>query len=60
MIKDVIEFSANSLWPQIGLVILFACFIGIVIWTFTGKKQRFERERLLPLDDGEAEEEQKT
>lgn len=51
MIKDVIEFSANSIWPQIGLIIFMVCFIGVAIWTFTGKKKRFEREAMLPLDD---------
>ena len=55
MIKDVIEFSANSIWPQIGLIVFMVCFIGVVAWTVTGKKKRFEHESMLPLEEGATE-----
>jgi cbb3-type cytochrome oxidase subunit 3 len=52
MIKDVLEFSANSLWPQISLIIFVICFAAILIWTYRGRKDRFHYDAHLPLNDG--------
>jgi cbb3-type cytochrome oxidase subunit 3 len=55
MIKDVLTYAANSIWPQISLIIFVVCFIGILIWALTGKKERFRHESQLPLHDGTAD-----
>jgi len=36
----------------ISICILFACFIGTVIWAFTRKKHYLTRMSALPLNDG--------
>jgi len=51
MIHDVITRAANSLWPIISLIIFVLCFVGVLIWTYRGRKDRFVREAALPLDD---------
>ena len=55
MIQDVITRSANSLWPIIALIIFVLCFVGVLIWTYRGRKDRFKREAALPLDDSTSE-----
>ena len=42
---------------QIGVVLFFLLFLGIVYWTYRGRKNRFEHERNLPLKDGTQESE---
>jgi len=40
-------------WPEIALVIFFSVFVAIVIYVFFfRKKDSFEHQRNLPLDDG--------
>ena len=51
MIQDVITRAANSLWPQISLLILVLCFVGVMIWTYSGRKDRFREQAALPLND---------
>lgn len=53
MIKDVLEFAANSFWPQISLIVFIVCFGAILIWTYSGRKDRFHYDAALPLEDGE-------
>lgn len=50
MIHDVIS-SAAMIWPRIALILFFALFAGIVVWTVRGGRERFSRESRLPLDD---------
>lgn len=34
----------------------FACFIGIAVWAYAGRnRERFEKDALLPFQDGETE-----
>ena len=51
MIHDVLTRSANSLWPQIALIIFVLCFVGVIIWTYAGRKDRFQNQAALPLED---------
>ncbi len=51
MIQDVITRSVDSIWPVISLILFVVCFMGVFIWTYRGRKDRFRREASLPLDD---------
>ena len=51
MIQDVLTRAANSLWPQISLIIFVLCFLGVIIWTYAGHKHRFQYQAHMPLDD---------
>jgi len=51
MIQDVITRAANSLWPQISLLIFVLCFVAVLIWTYSGRKDRFREQAALPLND---------
>jgi len=51
MIKDFITQTANSIYAQIGLILFVLLFAGILIWTYSGKKDRFKHASRLPLDD---------
>ncbi|MFZ5433278.1 MAG: cbb3-type cytochrome oxidase subunit 3 [Calditrichota bacterium] len=55
MIHDAITYLGASLWAIVGLVLCFSVFVGIVIWTYRGRRDRFERESRLPLDDDHRE-----
>ena len=57
MIKDFITQTSDALFAQIGVVLFFLLFLGIVYWTYRGRKNRFEHERNLPLEDGTQESE---
>jgi len=57
MIKDFISQSGNAIFAQIGLVIFVLLFAAILIWTYKGRKDRFDHERHLPLEDGTNEQE---
>ncbi|MBU1637392.1 CcoQ/FixQ family Cbb3-type cytochrome c oxidase assembly chaperone [bacterium] len=52
MIRDFISQTSDAIFAQIGLIIFFLLFLGIVYWTYRGRKNRFDRERNLPLEDG--------
>jgi cbb3-type cytochrome oxidase subunit 3 len=52
MIRDVLQIAGETTWVQIGLILCFLLFIGIVVWTYLGRKNRYEHELNLPLDDG--------
>ncbi len=51
MLRDVLEHTANSAWPIISLIIFVVCFLGVVWWTYSGRRDRFQRDSRLPLDD---------
>ena len=55
MIQDVITRAADSLWSQISLVIFVLCFVGVMIWTYSGRKDRFREQAALPLNDVSSE-----
>jgi cbb3-type cytochrome oxidase subunit 3 len=53
MIHDLLSAVTHSMWSDIMLVVLVIVFGGIVYWTFSGGRHRFDRESRLPLDDHE-------
>ena len=52
MIMDVLGFVGATLWARVGLVFFLLLFIGIVIWTYRGGRDRFRRQSHLPFDEG--------
>lgn len=52
MIRDLIG-RGDGLFSSLALLLMIAAFAGVVIWTYTGKKNRFEEESNLPLDDSD-------
>lgn len=50
MIADVLS-QAGAAWQTLTLILFFAAFAGIVIWTYRGRSDRFARESRLPLED---------
>jgi cbb3-type cytochrome oxidase subunit 3 len=52
MIRDILRFAGETSWVQIGLVICLLAFLAIVVFTYMGRKNRYEHERHLPLEDG--------
>lgn len=55
MIRDVMEHAGQTTWPIVALLIMLAAFTVILLWTFSGKKNRFEHDSRLPLDDDDHE-----
>lgn len=53
MIYDVVSHAGNTLWPSVALVLFFLVFVGVVIRTYRGRRDRFDSISRLPLDDGE-------
>ncbi|MBU0509118.1 cbb3-type cytochrome c oxidase subunit 3 [bacterium] len=53
MIKDVITNLGEAIGPLIGLVLFFVVFIGVIVWTYRGRKDRFDYPSRLPLDNGD-------
>lgn len=51
MLRDLISNAGTSIWSIVSLIIMFVAFAGVLWWTFTGKKNRFEDESNLPLQD---------
>ena len=51
MNQDVITRAADSIWPQVSLIMFVLCFVAVLIWTYRGKKDRFRRQAALPFDD---------
>lgn len=48
------ESAGQTIWPIIALVIMLAAFAAILLWTYAGRKDRFEHDSRLPLEDDEA------
>lgn len=51
MIRDLIAHSGDILWPVAALVLFVLLFGGIVVWTYSGRRDRFHYLRMLPLQD---------
>jgi len=52
VIHDILIDIRATIWPIIGLILFLLAFIGIIYWTYRGKRDRFKYESRLPLDDG--------
>jgi cbb3-type cytochrome oxidase subunit 3 len=53
MMRDVMQHAGQSVWPMISLIIMFITFGAILVWTYAGRKNRFEVDSRLPLEDDE-------
>lgn len=51
MLRDLLTNLELGIWPVVSLIIMFAAFSAILIWTFLGKRNRFEDESNLPLHE---------
>ena len=52
---DVMSASGLHVFAEIGLVLFLALFAGVLIYVFARRnREKFERARSLPLDDGDA------
>ncbi len=52
-LRDIMSNAGMTTYAEIALVIFFVVFVGIVLYVFLRRKGAWERERHLPLDDGE-------
>jgi cbb3-type cytochrome oxidase subunit 3 len=50
MLRDMLANVETSIWSVVSLIIMFVAFIGVLWWTYSGKKNRFESESNLPLE----------
>ena len=53
MISDVLSHAGNTFWPGVALILFFLVFIGVVIRTYRGRRDRFDYMSRLPLDEVE-------
>lgn len=51
MLRDILTNTSLGIWPVVSLIIMFVAFAAVLVWTFAGKKNRFEEESNLPLQD---------
>ena len=52
-LSDIMSDAELTAWPEVALVIFFSVFVGIVVYVFFfRKKESWEHQRHLPLDDG--------
>ncbi len=51
MLRDMLTNAGSSVWSIVSLIVLFVAFAAVLYWTFSGKKNRFESESNLPLED---------
>jgi len=49
MFKELFQ-NTPTIFPVIGFLVFFIFYLGIVIWTFTTKKEYRNRMKNLPLD----------
>ena len=54
-LSDAVGSAGLSVFAEVALVIFFATFVGIVVWTFARRnKARYDKMRGMPLDDDKA------
>jgi cbb3-type cytochrome oxidase subunit 3 len=54
-LSDAVGSAGLSVYAEVALVIFFATFVGIVIWTFARRnKARYDKMRGMPLENDEA------
>lgn len=49
MIRDMISSAGTVFWPVAALILFVLLFAGIVLWTYSGRRDRFHYMRMLPL-----------
>lgn len=51
-LSDVMAAAGLSGWAQVALLLFFAAFVTIALYTFARRnRERYERARFLPLED---------
>jgi len=54
-LSDVMASAGLSGWAQAGLLLFFAAFVSIALYTFARRNRaHYERARFLPLEDDES------
>lgn len=51
MLKDVVSWLDYSFFDEVALLIFAACFVGIVVWALTLKRETTNRFGSIPLTD---------
>jgi cytochrome c oxidase cbb3-type subunit IV len=51
MLKDVVSWLDYSLFDEIALVLFAGCFLAIVIWALTLRRETADRFGSIPLTD---------
>ena len=53
MLRNVVtDIGGIGVYGVISICLFFAVFTGMLIWTFSQKKQTLQRNSELPLEDG--------
>ncbi|MBE2228856.1 MAG: hypothetical protein IAE93_15980 [Ignavibacteria bacterium] len=56
MYKQVLQsISGIEIYPEIALIIFFAFFLGVIVWSFTRSKKYISTMEKIPLDDSSSE-----
>ena len=56
MYKQVLQsISGIEIYPEIALIIFFAFFLGVIVWSFTSSKKYISTMENIPLDDRSSE-----
>ncbi|MCB1060618.1 MAG: cbb3-type cytochrome c oxidase subunit 3 [Calditrichaeota bacterium] len=55
MLRDILTNANHGIWPIVSLIIMFVAFAAVLIWTLSGRKNRFEEESNIPLHDEDDE-----
>ncbi len=54
MLREVVSESGYAILQQVALVLFFAAFVAIVVWTLLRPRQEMERCARLPVENGSA------
>jgi hypothetical protein len=55
-LSDIMGAAGLSSWAELGLIISFVTFVGIVAYVFLRRKASWDHARHLPLEGDEPEE----
>ena len=57
MFKEVLNHSDLSHWAEAGLIVFFAVFVGVTVWSMTRSRKLVRQWAMLPLEDSSVEKE---
>ena len=52
-LRDIMSNAGLTTYAEVALVIFFLVFLGVVIYVFSRRRENWDHEADLPLDDGE-------
>lgn len=56
-LSDVVSHAGMARYAEIALIIALISFAAIVVWVFARRnKERYERAKMMPLDDDQPQE----